>query len=81
MKDFVDTEDEPIFPTQIYTLMNDNIKYSTLEYRNALYQHINKKYREPIQFTSMKTASVVTKAPLSQKTPNASGKKSANISS
>jgi hypothetical protein len=37
MKDFVGTEEEILMEGPIRTLMNDNIKYSTSEYRQALY--------------------------------------------
>jgi mitogen-activated protein kinase 15 len=48
MKDFVGTEEETVMPALIRTFMNDNIKYSTSEYRTALYQHIGSKYRDAL---------------------------------
>jgi hypothetical protein len=37
MNSFSATEDEPVLLNPVRTLMDDNVKFSTQEYRNALY--------------------------------------------
>jgi hypothetical protein len=55
MKDFIGTEDEITLSAPIKTLMNDNIKYSTAEYRQALYQYIGAKYKDALIVSTVRT--------------------------
>lgn len=63
MQEFLGSEDEPVMKGKIQTYMNDNIKYSTSEYRNTLYKHVFQKESPKLS----KSNSIIMHAPLQQK--------------